>query len=174
VGTELSQTPEPRLQPTNPATLIVAGLGSAAVAWLVISTWYFDLATLPFLGRSGWLPAFTLLALAIVEFALAQQTRARLEGKPGRERVEPLAVARYAVLAKASSLAGSIFAGFAAGLSLWLFVDGQQRQLAAVSRDLPAALTSLACSLALVGAALWLERACRVPKRPEDDKPDVQ
>jgi hypothetical protein len=27
--------------------------------------------------------------------------------------------------------------------------------------------------LALVAAALWLERACRVPKRPEDDeKPD--
>lgn len=173
MGTELSQTPEPRLQPTNPATLIVAGLGSAAVAWLIISTWYFDLATLPFLGRNGWLPAFTLLALAIVEFALAQQTRARLEGKPGRERVEPLAVARYAVLAKASSLAGSIFAGFAAGFSLWLFVE-QQRQLAAVSRDLPAALTSLACSLALVGAALWLERACRVPKRPEDDKPDIE
>ena len=30
------------------------------------------------------------------------------------------------------------------------------------------------CSLALVGAALWLERACRVPKQPEDDKLDIQ
>ncbi|GIG02544.1 DUF3180 domain-containing protein [Catellatospora citrea] len=166
--TALSQppTPEPRLQPTNPATLIVAALGSAAVAWLIISTWYGSMPTLP------WLPAFTLLALALVEFALAQQTRARIERKPGRPGVEPLAVARYAVLAKASSLAGAIFAGFSAGLTLWLLVDGQR--LAAASRDLPAAITSLVCSLALVGAGLWLERACRVPKRPEDDKPDIQ
>ena len=68
--------------------------------------WYFELPALPVL------PALTLLALAIVEFVLAQQTRARIERKPGRPPVEPLAVARYVVLAKASSLAGAIFAGF--------------------------------------------------------------
>ncbi|MEV4411605.1 DUF3180 domain-containing protein [Catellatospora sp. NPDC049609] len=158
-------TPEPRLQPTNPATLVVAGLGSAAIAWLVISEWYGSMPPLP------WLPAFTLLALALVEFALAQQTRARIDRKPGRPGVEPLAVARYAVLAKASSLAGAIFAGFSAGLTLWLLVDGQR--LSAAARDLPPAVISLSCSLALIAAGLWLERACRVPERPDDDKRDI-
>ncbi|BCJ71513.1 hypothetical protein CS0771_10570 [Catellatospora sp. IY07-71] len=174
--TEVSQpsTPEPRLRPTNPATLAVAGIGSAAIAWLVISEWYFDLAYLPFLGSNGWLTAFILLALAIGEFALAQQTRARIERRPGRPPVEALAVARYVVLAKASSLAGAIFAGFAAGLSIWLFFEQQQTdQLAAAGRDLPAALVSLVCSLALLAAGLWLERACRVPRRPEDETPDI-
>ncbi len=167
-------TPEPRLRPTNPATLVVAGIGSAAIAWLVISEWYGELAYLPFLGSNGWLTAFILLALAIAEFALAQQTRARIERRPGRPPVEALAVVRYVVLAKASSLAGAIFAGFSAGLSIWLFFDGQQtQQLAAAGRDLPAALTSLVCSLALLAAGLWLERACRVPKRPEDETPDI-
>ncbi|MDI1465098.1 DUF3180 domain-containing protein [Catellatospora sp. KI3] len=153
--------PEPRLQPTSAATLVVAALAAAAVAWLVISNWYGKMPQLP------WLPAFTLLALAIVEFTLAQQTRARIERRPGRPRVEPLAVARYVVLAKASSLAGAIFLGFFSGLALWLLVDGQR--LAAADRDLPPAVVSVACSAALVGAALWLERACRVPKQPDQD-----
>ena len=44
-----------------------------------------------------------------------QHPEARIERKPGREPVDPLAVARFVVLAKASSLAGAIFAGFYAG-----------------------------------------------------------
>ncbi|MBV1853446.1 DUF3180 domain-containing protein [Catellatospora sp. NEAU-YM18] len=148
------------MQPTSAATLVVAALVSAAVAWLVISNWYGVMPDLP------WLPAFTLLALAIVEFTLAQQTRARIERRPGRPPVEPLAVARYVVLAKASSLAGAIFVGFTAGLALWLLVDGHGMH---AERDLPVAVVSMACSAALVGAALWLERACRVPKQPDQD-----
>ncbi|GHJ46449.1 membrane protein [Catellatospora sp. TT07R-123] len=153
---------EPRLQPTSASTLVVAALASAAVAWLVISNWYIKMPPVP------WLPAFTLLALAIVEFTLAQQTRARIERRPGRLPVEPLAVARYVVLAKASSLAGSIFLGFSSGIAVWLLVD--DRQLAAVQRDVPPSIVLAACSAALVAAALWLERACRVPKRPDEDK----
>ena len=117
--------PEPRLKPTNPATLVVAGLAAAAVAWLSVSHWYFDLPALPVL------PALTLLALAIVEFVLAQQTRARIERKPGRPPVEPLAVARYVVLAKASSLAGAIFAGFTIAVTIWLRDRGAAHRSAA-------------------------------------------
>lgn len=153
--------PEPRLKPTNAATLFVAGLVSAAVAWLSISYWYWEILRLP------WLPAVTLLALAIFEFMLAQQTKARIERKAGRPPVEPLAVARYVVLAKASSLAGAIFVGFTAAVTVWLFIRAQSNRSAA--GDLPSAILSLAASIALVAAALWLERACRVPERPDDD-----
>ncbi|HCT79886.1 MAG TPA: DUF3180 domain-containing protein [Micromonosporaceae bacterium] len=158
------QGPEPRLKPTSAATLVVAGLAAAAVAWLSVSAWYFDIASLP------WLPAVTLLALAIVEFALGQQTRARIERKPGRPPVEPLAVARYVVLAKASSLAGAIFAGFTLALTIWLIIEGQRNEHA--QRGLPAAALSAGASLALIAAALWLERACRVPEDPDKTPPD--
>ncbi|GIH08361.1 hypothetical protein Rhe02_64280 [Rhizocola hellebori] len=156
--------PEPRLKPTNPATLVVAGLAAAAVALLSVSHWYYELPSLPLL------PALTLLALAIAEFVLAQQTRARIERKPGRPPVEPLAVARYVVLAKASSLAGAIFAGFTIAVTIWLAIEAQRIDHA--SQGLPAAAVSAGSSLALVAAALWLERACRVPGDPDKSQAD--
>jgi hypothetical protein len=145
--------------PTRPATLLVAGLAAAAVAWWMISSFYGDIPSLP------WLPTVTLAALAVLEAYVAINTRQRIERRPGREPVDPLAVARYVVLAKASSLAGAIFAGFYAGLAGWLLLERTR----AASNDIPAATAGLVASLALVGAALWLERSCRVPKRPEDD-----
>lgn len=145
--------------PTRPATLVVAGLAAAAVAWWMISSFYGDIPRLP------WLPTVTLAALAVLEAYVAVNTRQRIERRPGREPVDPLAVARYVVLAKASSLAGAIFAGFYAGLVGWLFLERTR----AADNDIPAATAGLVASLALVGAALWLERSCRVPKRPDDD-----
>ncbi|WP_117212795.1 DUF3180 domain-containing protein [Allorhizocola rhizosphaerae] len=156
--------PEPRLRPTSAATLFVAGLAAAAVAWLSISFWYWDILQLP------WLPAVTMLALAVFEFVLAVQTKARIERKPGRPPVEPLAVARYVVLAKASSLAGAIFLGFTAAVTVWLVVKAQRND--AAGADLPTAILSVIASLALVGAALWLERACRVPEQPDSKDTD--
>ena len=153
-------TPQgPRMGPTRPATLVVAGLAAAAVAWWVISSFYGDIPRLP------WLPTVTLAALAVLEAYVAINTRQRIERRPGREPVDPLAVARYVVLAKASSLAGAIFAGFYAGLVGWLFLERTR----AADGDIPAATAGLVASLALVGAALWLERSCRVQKRPDDD-----
>jgi hypothetical protein len=70
------------------------------------------------------------------------------------------------VLAKASALAAAIFAGFYAGLTGWLFVETTRAAL----DDRPAAAGGLLASLALVGAALWLERSCRVPERPDDER----
>jgi hypothetical protein len=150
--------------PTRPATLLVAGLAAAAVAWWLISSFYTDIPSLP------WLPTVTLAALAVLEGYVAVNTRARIERRPGREPVDPLAVARFVVLAKASSLAGAIFAGFYAGLLGWLLLERTR----AANNDIPAASAGLVASLALVGAALWLERSCRVPKRPDGEKePDT-
>jgi hypothetical protein len=146
--------------PTRPATLVVAGLAAAAVAWLLISGFYGSFPTLP------WLPTVTIAALAVLEAYAAINTRGRVERKPGRDPVDPLAVARFVVLAKASSLAGAIFAGFYAGLAGWLAIE----QTRAANSDLPAAVAGLVAALTLVVAALWLERACRVPERPDDER----
>jgi FtsH-binding integral membrane protein len=148
--------------PTRPATLVVSGLAAAALAWLLISSFYQDIPRLP------WLPTVTVAGLAVLEAYAAANTRARIDRKPGRDPVDPLAVARFAVLAKASSLAGAIFAGFYAGLTGWLLVERTR----AAYDDVPAAAAGTAASLALVAAALWLERSCRVPERPDDDQED--
>ncbi|MFY1696495.1 MULTISPECIES: DUF3180 domain-containing protein [unclassified Solwaraspora] len=146
------------MEPTRASTLVVAALAAAAVGWWVISTWYVRMPVFP------WLPSVTLAALAVLEAYAAVNTRARIDRRPGQDPVNPLLVARFVVLAKASALAGAIFAGFYAGLVLWLFIQ----QTRAADNDLPAAVSGLAASLALVAAAVWLERACRVPDQPED------
>ncbi|SCL14720.1 Protein of unknown function [Micromonospora rhizosphaerae] len=152
-----------RMGPTRISTLVVAGLAAAAVAWLLISAFYYEVApNLP------WLPVVTLATLAVLEGYAAVNTRNRIERRPGRGAVNPLLAARLVVLAKASALAGAIFAGFYAGLTGWLFVE---RTNAAMD-DRPAAGAGLLASLALMGAGLWLERACRVPEQEdEEDRP---
>jgi hypothetical protein len=147
--------------PTRPATLVVSGLASAALGWLLISAFYYQQVP-----RLPWLPTVTVAALAVLEAYAAINTRARIDRRPGRDPVDPLAVARFVVLAKASSLAGSIFAGFYAGVTAWLFIEPTQ----AAANDIPAATAGLVAFLALVAAALWLERSCRVPERPDEEK----
>jgi hypothetical protein len=149
--------------PTRPSTLVIAGLAAMAVAWLLISRFYSDFRELP------WLPIAVSVALAVLEGYLALTTRARLEHRPGREPVDPLAVARFVVLAKASSLTGAMFAGFYLGVLAWLLVE-QARLGAADARssDLPTSAVGVVGALALTAAAIWLERACRVPPQDED------
>ena len=155
---------EPRIGPTNPSVLVVAALAAAAAGWLLLSAYYQDMPPLP------WLPTVTVAGLAVLEGFLAQNTRARIERRPGAPRVDPLAVVRYVVLAKASSMAGAIYGGFSAGLLAWLALEPTK----AARDDVPAAVGGTVAALALVVAALWLERSCRVPDDPEDkdrDKP---
>ena len=146
------------MRPTSISVLVVAALAAAAVAWLLLSAFYENWPPLP------WLPAIVIAALAVMEGYLAQNTAARVQRKPGAPRVEPLAVARYAVLAKASSLAGALYAGFSAGVLAWLVLEPTR----AAREDVPAAIGGVVSSLALVAAALWLERSCRVPDQPDD------
>ena len=110
-----------------------------------------------------------LAVLAVAEGLLAQNTGARIQRKPGTPPVEPLAVARYVALAKASSLVGAISAGFSAGLVAWLAMEPTQ----AAHDDLRPAVGGLVAALVLVGAALWLERSCRIPERPDKTDEDT-
>ncbi|MFI7077028.1 DUF3180 domain-containing protein [Micromonospora sp. NPDC049903] len=147
--------------PTRISTLVVAALAAAAVTWLLISSFYYSgLPPLP------WLPVVTLAGLAVLEAYAAVNTRGRIDRRPGRDPVNPLMVARFVVLAKASALVGAIFAGAYAGLVGWLLVQSTR----AAGADRPAAIAGLVASVALVAAALWLERSCRVPEQPEDEQ----
>ncbi|GIE05843.1 DUF3180 domain-containing protein [Paractinoplanes durhamensis] len=153
---------DPSLRPTSTSVLIVAGLGAAALGWLLLSFTYQSLPELP------WSPVVVLFVLAIAEGLLAQNTGARIQRKPGTLPVDPLAVARYAALAKASSLVGALSAGFSAGLLAWLAMEPTE----AAHNDLLPTGTGLVGAAALIGMALWLERSCRIPEKPDSKDED--
>lgn len=167
---------QPSLRPTEPATLVIAGLAAAAVAWLLISNFYQDIPPM------SWPPAIIIAGIATFEAAVAQNLWARIHrrgrmlvGRGSGEMgppIEPLAVARMAVLAKASSLAGAILAGFYGGFVPWLLVESGR--INAAGADIPPTIGGLVASVGLLAAALWLERACRVPKSPDESADDAK
>jgi ABC-type thiamin/hydroxymethylpyrimidine transport system permease subunit len=154
--------PDPSMRPTSISVLVVAALVAAAAGWLLLSFFYNDWPSPP------WLPIIVVAVLAIAEGFLAQNTAARVQRRPGAAPVEPLAVARYAVLAKASSLAGALYGGYSLGLLAFFAFEPTK-----FARDsVPASAAGLIASLALIAAALWLERSCRVPEQKDRDDSD--
>ncbi len=152
----------PGLLPTRAPTLILAALVAGVVSWAAFSEYFGSIPDL------NWLPGLTLAGLAVVEFVAAVNTRQRIERRPGRGRVNPLLVARYAVLAKASSLGGAIFAGVYAGIGIWALTN--RGTLRVADDNLGPAVAGLIGALALVAGAILLERACRVPPSDDDDE----
>jgi hypothetical protein len=157
--------PAPTMTPTRASTLVAAFAVAAALAWVLVSRYYGAIPALP------WLPLVTFVLLAVAEAVTARATRNRLRRRPGTEPVDPLVVARLAALAKASSLGGALFGGLYAGVFLFVFVE--RSRLAAAADDAPVAGGGIVVCAALVAAALWLERACRIPDKPEDG-PDAR
>ncbi|MQA28168.1 MAG: DUF3180 family protein [Micromonosporaceae bacterium] len=156
----MSAPPEPRLRPTSPATLFVVALAAAATAWVLIGEFYGEVPPLT------WLPALTLLLLAVLEAIAARAIKARIDRRPGTEPVDPLVVTRLVLLAKASSVAGALFTGLYGGVLVWLWAASSRNEHAAA--DMAPAAQGLGAALLLVGAALWLERCCRIPEPPPD------
>jgi hypothetical protein len=149
------------LLPTKIATLVVVAIAAGVLSWAGWSKFFGEIPDL------NWLPGLTLAGLGIVEFVAAHNTRQRIERRPGRGPLNPLLVARYAVLAKASSMAGAIFVGAYAGVGIWAFVNHGQLRVA--DQNLPPAVAGLIGALALVAGAIVLERACRVPPSKDDE-----
>jgi hypothetical protein len=112
----------------------------------------------------------TFLLLALFEFYSAHAVRVRLDGRPGSTPIVPLTVARYAVVAKASSLGATVAAGFWGGL--FLFTLTHVENFRSADRDRFVSAASVLAAFVLVAAALMLERACRV-RTPPGPPPDV-
>jgi hypothetical protein len=150
----------PGLRPTKVTTLILSALVTAALAWLVMKQYFADIPNVT------WLAGLILAGLAVVEAIAAHDTKARVEQRPRSGALNPLLIARLVVLAKASSLAGAIFAGGYGGVAAWAL--SERGQLNVADANLPPSIGGLVGALGLVAAALQLERACRVPDPPDD------
>jgi hypothetical protein len=148
------------MRPTRWPWLVLVALVAGAVAYLVTRSWYDNLPT-PSLFALLWLGL-----LAIAECYLAVMTRARLTGRSGTRPVDPLVVARFVALAKASSVVGALAAGGYAGFLGWVARLGSP----AANRDTTTSAFGVGFALSLVVAALFLEHVGRVPKRDDDDE----
>jgi len=100
----------------------------------------------------------------VVEAVLGFTVRARIRRRPGTRPIPPLTAAKAVVLAKASSLAGSLVTG--AWLGVLGYVLPRRSDLTAAAADTRAAVIGAICAAALVAAGLWLEHSCRTPDPP--------
>jgi hypothetical protein len=147
------------VKPTRPATLLGIAAICAAVAWLIVRQTFATLPPLP------WSTVPALLLLAIGEAGAGRNLKIRISGRRVGKPLQPIAVARTAALAKASSAAAAALGGLAAGFGI--YVAGQFAKEVPHADTFAAGATVVAAAV-LVGAALYLERCCRAPEPPRD------
>ncbi len=165
------------MRPVSRRDLAVVAVGLALAAWLVVRATYGSLPPLRW-----WLPV-PLAVLAVAEALGARTLRDRLAAERAARRggaraaepaplvrpVEPMLVARLAVLAQASAYVGAVFTGVWAGVLL--HVGPSVGRLQAAGGDTVTAVVGVGCAAGLTGAALWLESVCRVPPDRDDERP---
>jgi Protein of unknown function (DUF3180) len=150
------------MTPTRPWTLLAVAAVCALAAWLIVRATFSGLPTLP------WTAAPAMLLLAAAEAVSGRNLRARIRGRRGGRPLAPIAVARMAALAKASSAGGAAFGGLAAGFLIYTL---GLLSVPVPRHDAINAGATVAAAAILVAAALYLERSCRAPSRDEDDSP---
>ena len=164
------------MTPLRRRDLAVLGVALTVFSWLLVRRFYGQLPPLDW-----WLPLpVGLLAVAealgarTLQVRLAAERRLRSGSRraaaeqagPPVRPVEPMLVARVAVLAQASAYMATVFAGVWAGVLL--HTAPALGRLQAASGDSRTGVIGLVLSLGLLAAALWLEHVCRVPPGDEE------
>jgi len=147
------------MRPTRLWVLVVLAAVAGVVAWLLTSAFYAEVQS-PSISAP-----LLLLLLAVAEAYTAALTRARLSGRSPTKPINPIVVARFAALAKASSPVGALALGAWTGF----LVHVARTAGPTAQRDTRTAALGLGCSAGLVVAALVLERVCRVKRPPGDN-----
>ncbi|WP_406862332.1 DUF3180 domain-containing protein [Streptomyces sp. HUAS MG47] len=142
---------------------VLAGLflGAGILSWGAARLWD-AIGTLPSVPLAA---PIVLAAIAAVLTATALSIRARLKAqrdrRPGAKGVDPLMAARAVVFAQASALVAAVVSGMYGGAGVFLLG----------SLDIPArrdqaiyALFSVVAGIAVIAAALFLERICKLPE----------
>jgi hypothetical protein len=147
-----------RVRPTRVTVLVALAVITGGLAYLVTRSHYADFESPP-----RYAPLWLLL-LAVAEGYTALLTRSRLAGRHATRPPNPLVIARLVVLAKASSPVGALATGAYTGFLVFVARENSS----AAHSDTRTAALGIAFSLALVAAALLLERVCRVKTPPDD------
>ncbi len=159
------------MKPTRISTLVIIAVVCAAAGWLLLRAVYAKLPPLPWTG----VPA--LLIAAVAEAWTGRDLKARISARRGSGQgagrglkpVAPLFVSRMVALAKASSVAAAIIAGFTAGFDFYL---AGSLNASTPRQDALTAVITFVAAVLLGWAALYLENSCRVPEDPDAPQPD--
>ena len=146
---------------------VLAGVFVVAVvlSWAGARLWT-SLGTLPSVPLAA---PIVLALIAVVLLATALSLRSRLkaqrERRPEAKGVDPLMAARAVVFGQASALVAALVSGMYGGTGVVLLesLDIPARRDQAVYAGF-----SVLAGIAVIAAALFLERVCRLP---EDDEP---
>lgn len=166
------------MKPTKPLVLVATILVVAAIAYAVLRFWdHLGTESIPPVPLSA---PITLAVLAVAVFGVAlglrarfaayRKARARIERGLPREPnerpvkpIDPLQAARALVLAKASGLVGSVFAGVYGGYGLFLL---GRLDIGIYRSEAVRCGFAVLGGVALVAAAIYLEHILKVP--PEE------
>lgn len=151
------------MKPARASAALVTALVTAAAGWLLLDLWSRQGGRTPPLS---YVAAAAIAVVAAVVAVLGWEVRRSVRGER-RPRMNPLAAARIAVLAKAAVYGGAVLTGWYAALGLSVLDDAS-----GVRRDrLLTAAAAAVASAVLVGAGLLAQRWCRLP--PDDEDPDA-
>jgi hypothetical protein len=148
---------------TGPGILIAAAVVGVAAGFILDQL-------LTASGRPTFTPAVSLPILLVLvgglAIALAIPIRRATRGR-GATIVNPFRALRTAMLAKASSIVGAVFAGFGAGLAIFLLTRPSEPSVG----SLGAVIATAVCGAALVAAGLVAEHLCTIRKDDDDEQP---
>lgn len=150
------------IRPTQLRMLVAVLVLAGAIGWAVgtlLAGQFGRILPVP------WLAAMTVWLVAIAVAIWTLLSRPRLRRRVGHRPLPSLVAARSAALALAASRTGAVVAGFYLGLSI-ATIANMSTPSGAIT--FWAALATSAGSFGLIGAALWLERLCRVPNQDDD------
>ncbi|WP_046730902.1 DUF3180 domain-containing protein [Streptomyces humi] len=136
---------------------------AAVLSWAAARLWN-SVGTLPSVPVAAPI-VLALIAVVLVSTALSLRARfrAQRERRPGAKGVDPLMAARAVVFGQASALVAALVAGMYGGTGLFLLelLDIPARRDQALY-----AAFSVVAGIAVIAAAIFLERVCKLP---EDD-----
>lgn len=159
--------PQGTLKPLSPGPLTLAGVLGLVLGWLLHPISERVNGSAPLVGWAQGLVLFFVAAiLAATAWYTWRATHASVkDGETGaRTLVEPHRMVNRLVLGRACALVGAFTAGGYLGYALsWV---GNRAELA--DERIVRSLVACAGALLVMIAALVLERACRVPPRPQD------
>jgi len=152
---------------------LLAGLfaGAGVLSWGGARLWD-ALGTLPSVPLAA---PIVLAVIAVVLLATALSIRARLRAqrarRPGAKGVEPMMAARALVFGQASALVAALVAGMYGGTGVFLLgsLDVPPRRDQAIYAGF-----AVLAGIAVVAAAVFLERVCKLPEDGNDDRNTAQ
>ncbi|MFF3394661.1 DUF3180 domain-containing protein [Streptomyces sp. NPDC002669] len=148
---------------------VLAGLFAAAgvLSWSGARLWD-SLGSLPSVPLAAPIVlAVIAVILLATAFSIRSRLRAQRERRPGAKGVEPLMAARAVVFGQASALVVALVSGMYGGVGVFLLgsLDVPARRDQAIYAGF-----AILAGIAVVAAALWLERICKLPDDDNDNR----